>query len=207
VTAMCPKCGQRYDFGTVLLKGKDRMARCTKCGCRFPVRLPARPPAAQKGASARPAPAEGTAVGSVPTAETPAGIASAAGGTKVGTSARPPADCAPAPYVRIALTALGGALKDETFLIARSPTVIGRVEGDIRLADPKVSGRHAQVELTGGDAWLRDLGSTNGTFVNGARIDLVRLKHMDEVTVGTTRLLYTYIQDFASAYEAFSADA
>jgi hypothetical protein len=207
VTAMCPKCGQRYDFGTVLLKGKDRMARCTKCGCRFPVRLPARPPAAETGAPAGPAPAGGTAVAAAPAAGTPARVPNTAGGTRVGPSARPPAEPAPAPYVRIALTALGGTLNDETFLIARSPTVIGRVEGDIRVADPKVSARHAQVELAGGDAWLRDLGSTNGTFVNGARIELVRLKHLDEVTVGTTRLLYTYIQDFASAYEAFSADA
>lgn len=71
-------------------------------------------------------------------------------------------------------------MKDQTFLITRSPTVIGRVEGDIRLPDPKVSARHAQVELAGGDAWLRDLGAT--------------------------RLLYSYIEDFVSAYEALTPE-
>jgi len=176
VTAMCPKCAQQYEFATIRLKGKDRMARCSKCGCRFPVHLPAR--------------------GTV-----------AAGLTRVGKPARSPADAAPAPHVRIALTALGGSLKDETFLIARSPTVIGRSEGEVRVPDPAVSGRHAQVELSGGEAWLRDLGSTNGTFVNGKRIERVRLKHMDEITVGATRLLYTYIEDLVSVFEAFSPES
>ena len=112
-----------------------------------------------------------------------------------------------APHVRVALSVLDGAEKDRVYQIARSVTVIGRLEGDIRLADPKVSSRHAQVEMMDGEAWLRDLGSTNGTFVNGKRIDLARLKHLDEVTVGATRLLYTYIEDLVSAFEVFRPDA
>jgi hypothetical protein len=210
--ALCPACAQRYDFPPVWLKGQDGMARCAKCGCRFPVHRPVRPSAGAPSALPRSAPAGGPAISPVPASAAGAPAADlppadATGLTRVGQSARPPADAAPAPHVRIALTALGGALTDGTFLIARSPTVIGRAEGDIRVPDPKASGRHAQVELTGGEAWLRDLGSTNGTFVNGARVELVRLKHMDEVAVGGTRLLYTYIEDFVTMYEALSPGA
>ncbi len=188
MTVTCPKCQQRYDLATVRLKGKDRMATCGKCGHRFPVRLPVAAgsgmqAAADAGRRGRPSPAEQMTIVGKP-------------GTRDGQ--------APAPHVRIAFTVLDGAQKDQVFLITQAVTVIGRAEGALRIADPRVSGRHAQVELSGGEVWLRDLGSTNGTFVNGARIDLVRLNHLDEVTVGATRLLYTYIQDFVSAYDACS---
>lgn len=198
MTIICPKCQQRYDLATARLKGKDRMATCGKCGHRFTVQLPG----AARGAGAPTA-------GGAPTA---AGAA-----VRTGTPARPPLENmtmvgrpgtqsgqGPAPHVRIAFTVLDGSQKEQVFQVTRPITVIGRVEGEVRLTDPRVSGRHAQVELSGGEVWLRDLGSTNGTFVNGARIDLVRLNHLDEVTVGATRLLYTCIQDFVSAYDAFS---
>ena len=50
-------------------------------------------------------------------------------------------------------------------------TVIGRgQDADLRLSDPGVSRHHAQVELRDGDVWLEDLGSTNGTTVDGAPV-------------------------------------
>lgn len=48
--------------------------------------------------------------------------------------------------------------------------VVGR-EGDVALADPRVSRRHAQITLTDGTLRLEDLGSTNGTAHNDARIE------------------------------------
>ena len=41
---------------------------------------------------------------------------------------------------------------------------IGR-EGHIRIDDPTVSKRHAEIEIINGEVYLRDLGSTNGTFL------------------------------------------
>ena len=42
--------------------------------------------------------------------------------------------------------------------------IIGR-EGHIRIDDPAVSKRHAEIEIIDGEVYLRDLGSTNGTFL------------------------------------------
>jgi FHA domain len=160
VTALCPACARRYDFPTAWLKGQDGMARCGKCGCRFPVHRPVPQPAGAPSAPPRAAPAGGAAAGMVSASAARAPVADAAGMTRVGREASAGGEGALPPHVRIALTGLDGPVKDQVFQISRGPVVIGRAEGDIRVPDPKVSGRHAQVELTGGEAWLRDLGST-----------------------------------------------
>ncbi len=68
---------------------------------------------------------------------------------------------------------------------------IGRgEEAEIVLFDPSVSRAHAVVEVSGGGAIVRDLGSTNGTFVNGRRVDRSPLHDGDELRVGNTRLRF-----------------
>lgn len=54
----------------------------------------------------------------------------------------------------------------------------------VALKDAKVSGVHCEVVLEGGRPVLRDLGSTNGTFLEGKRIDEIVLDHGDRVVVG-----------------------
>jgi predicted component of type VI protein secretion system len=64
-------------------------------------------------------------------------------------------------------------------------TTIGREGCDITLGDPDVSRRHAEIQVSNGDILISDLGSTNGTFVNGERIDQPRtLRDGDEVRIG-----------------------
>ena len=48
--------------------------------------------------------------------------------------------------------------------------VIGRTDGDVLLPDPQVSRRHAKLTLTDGTVTIEDLGSTNGTYVNGEEL-------------------------------------
>jgi FHA domain-containing protein len=65
--------------------------------------------------------------------------------------------------------------------------VLGRSrECDIRLDDANVSRRHAEVRQEDDGFWVVDLGSTNGTEVNGKRIDRVRLSDGDRITLGST---------------------
>lgn len=72
------------------------------------------------------------------------------------------------------------------------PTVsLGRSkECDLVVDDPSASRRHAEVRSENGDYWLVDLGSTNGTEVNGRRIDRVKLEPGDVITVGQTRISF-----------------
>ncbi|MBV8639171.1 MAG: FHA domain-containing protein [Candidatus Eremiobacteraeota bacterium] len=71
------------------------------------------------------------------------------------------------------------------------PLVIGRgCDVQLVLADPEVSRRHARLETQDGTVFLRDLESSNGTFLNGRRLtSAIELREGDEVDVGTTRLV------------------
>jgi pSer/pThr/pTyr-binding forkhead associated (FHA) protein len=66
-------------------------------------------------------------------------------------------------------------------------STIGRDGCDINLADPEVSRRHAVVGEARSAPAIEDLGSKNGTFVNGERIEgLRRLEPGDEIRFGNT---------------------
>jgi FHA domain-containing protein len=68
---------------------------------------------------------------------------------------------------------------------------IGRSEeSDVFLVDPSVSRTHAVVEVDGVKPVVRDLGSTNGTFVNGERIEARQLEDGDELMFGNTRMRF-----------------
>jgi adenylate cyclase len=70
--------------------------------------------------------------------------------------------------------------------------VLGRAtQATVRLADREVSRNHSQIDREGADYVLRDLGSSNGTFVNGERIGgPVRLQDGDEVMIGASLLRF-----------------
>lgn len=72
----------------------------------------------------------------------------------------------------------------------RSSNAIGRDAGnDIALPDEAASARHATLSLEDGDWWIEDLGSTNGTLVNGTRISKrERLRPGDEIAIGRVAL-------------------
>lgn len=70
-------------------------------------------------------------------------------------------------------------------------TVLGRgTDCDIVLDDPGVSRHHAEVTLDSGRANLRDLGSTNGSFVDGEKITAARLTDGSAITLGRTRIVF-----------------
>ncbi len=68
---------------------------------------------------------------------------------------------------------------------------IGRSEeSEIVLNDPSVSRAHAIVEVAAGEAVVRDLSSTNGTFLNGRRVEAEALRDGDELRFGNTRMRF-----------------
>lgn len=67
---------------------------------------------------------------------------------------------------------------------------IGREGNDIVLDNPQVSRRHAVIERANGHHVLRDVGSTNGTFVNGKRVTQHPLIPGDVIQIGAFKLVY-----------------
>lgn len=79
------------------------------------------------------------------------------------------------------LKAMSGAISGKMFLIDGT-TVLGRDPGcDIIITGPHVSRRHAEISIRSGQLWMKDLGSSNGSFLNGKRSEESMLKHGDEV--------------------------
>jgi hypothetical protein len=76
--------------------------------------------------------------------------------------------------------------------LVKPATIIGRGhDADLRLSDPGVSRHHAQVELRDGDAWVEDLGSTNGTTLDGSPISAPTLMTSGQrITLGSTVLVF-----------------
>lgn len=78
-------------------------------------------------------------------------------------------------------------------LLNRPRLIIGRAEeSDVFLADTLLSRRHAEIEQRNDGCYLIDLGSTNGTFLNGARVvGEQRLRHGDLIAVGDSKLVFS----------------
>ena len=75
--------------------------------------------------------------------------------------------------------------------LKQGSNIIGRGTGsDLQLMDQGVSRRHADVHVADGHATVYDLGSTNGTSVNGRTVQTQPLQHGDVIRVGHTRLVF-----------------
>jgi pSer/pThr/pTyr-binding forkhead associated (FHA) protein len=79
----------------------------------------------------------------------------------------------------------------EIFFLPEKPVAIGRdVANDIVVDDEPVSKRHARLTFANSEMTLWDVGSMNGTFVNGERITNRKLQPGDVVSVGKGRLIF-----------------
>lgn len=80
---------------------------------------------------------------------------------------------------------------DHDIALTSDRAVIGRLKAcDICLQDVNASREHAVVEREGAGWVLVDLGSTNGTYVNGSRVDRTRLRDRDVITIGISELVF-----------------
>jgi diguanylate cyclase (GGDEF)-like protein len=92
------------------------------------------------------------------------------------------------------LIVLAGSAMGEMFKLSRRQTIIGRGQtAHIRMMDEGVSREHCEIQMEGSTLILHDLGSTNGTFCRGARVDRHTLEDGDKILVGSTTVLkFTY---------------
>jgi pSer/pThr/pTyr-binding forkhead associated (FHA) protein len=74
-------------------------------------------------------------------------------------------------------------------IVNDKPIIVGRSSDlDMVLVEDMVSRKHARITMQQDQIWIEDLGSTNGTFVNGEKIKRARLKEGDRVLIGTSIL-------------------
>lgn len=92
---------------------------------------------------------------------------------------------------QISLLIQEGDQVNNHFFLSKTETVVGRDQGcDIVLRDPEVSARHCGIVVFESVAILKDLGSTNGTVLNGYLIKEDLLKDGDKIQVGGTTLQF-----------------
>jgi hypothetical protein len=81
--------------------------------------------------------------------------------------------------------------QQHTYELQTPVTLLGRgTDCDLRLVDPGVSRHHAELRVEGDQVVLVDLGSTNGTFVNGQPVRRVVLSDGTQISLGRTTLVF-----------------
>ncbi len=79
-------------------------------------------------------------------------------------------------------------LTDRMIMIGRAP------DNDVIIADPATSGRHCRIEVRGAGYWISDMGSTNGTIVNGEPVADRQLANGDLLAIGRNAIRFTLHQ-------------
>jgi hypothetical protein len=127
-----------------------------------------------------------------------AGAVAGAAGAAAGATRAPQQDDEPAPPPRRRVNPADRPWLDvdgERYPLMGAMTILGRDDAaDIILDDPGISRRHSELRVTTDGphfvTTIRDLGSTNGTYVNGERVTTTHLEDGDRVTVGRTSITF-----------------
>jgi two-component system cell cycle response regulator len=99
---------------------------------------------------------------------------------------RLPRDTGNRPY----LVVLAGPNFGEMYLVERGESFVGRgANATIRLDDDSISRRHVRIVVDGKDARIEDLGSANGTLLNGERVTAAPLRDGDTIQLGSKTIL------------------
>jgi hypothetical protein len=198
----CSSCAARYQYEVGRFEGKpSKKIRCAKCQQVFEITNP------EAEEAAVPVAAEAPAVGS-PAEPRPPLSAPDPGDMTMSRSSRyvppppseetdedsPPREPRGELLIpkdrRFAVAITDGADAGKVFRIESARATIGRTGATIPLDDAEVSREHAAIEIRNSVVLLKDLSSTNGTFVNGRRLtEEYELQNQEEFVVGVTTLM------------------
>jgi predicted Zn finger-like uncharacterized protein len=196
---VCPSCQARYKFDESRLGDRPRArTKCAKCGGTIEIENPqlasmTLPPGAMNAPAPAPppTPVPPAAPGAPATQKTsplPAPVKS--GGTLTGRDLHKAGLVELPKDKRFSLAVIQGAATGQIYQITKTRTTIGRAGADIVLDDPEASRQHAMVEILGEHGIVRDLGSTNGTFVELDRIEQHVLNNHMEFRIGSHVLMF-----------------
>jgi pSer/pThr/pTyr-binding forkhead associated (FHA) protein len=94
------------------------------------------------------------------------------------------------------LTVVDGPSRDAIYDLYQRDVIIGRgMNNDIVINDPYITNQHARLTVRNGMYLLVDLASTNGTYINGQRIDRRKLNHQDIIELGRTKIRFEKVQE------------
>lgn len=193
----CPKCETRYRYDERRFDGaRSKRVKCTSCGLTFETMNPAVAPEAAA------ADIESDATDVELTRETGTTLELDMSGDDPPTPDAPPVE-PEAPKIdfdeplpplptrrRYSLAVIAGDQAGTVFQIHKPRVLLGRGSSmDIQLRDSEVSRKHAALEIRDPDVTITDLGATNGTWVDGERVQRSPLNHQDEFTLGSTTLM------------------
>lgn len=192
----CPNCHARYQYDEERFERKpSKKIKCAKCATIFAIQNPAFAKPAAPPASAerfdRTFTRRGEPKPAQPTQDT----------TEQSPLPERSTDKAPAELQmpqgkRISLAVIAGPDAGSVYRIEKPRVTIGRSNADLTLNDTEASRVHAAVEVRDALIVLRDLGSTNGTLVDGAKVnDAIELQDKSEFQVGATTLMLIVTED------------
>ncbi len=97
------------------------------------------------------------------------------------------------------VVSLDGVVIKEVMITKDKTTLGRRPYNDIVIDNLAVSGEHAVLQMVGGDVFIEDLNSTNGTYINGKAVKKQLLTHNDTVEIGKYKI--KYLLDDTGDYE------
>lgn len=103
------------------------------------------------------------------------------------------------PGMAVSITVIRGPDVGTKFQMSGQKVLVGRKRGDVLLRDRETSGIHASIEQApDGTFILRDLGSTNGTYLDGRRLTVGEIQSGQQIRIGSNYLLFTVVAESAS---------
>jgi hypothetical protein len=170
----CSSCGAQHSLPDAQLKGLPRVQfLCAKCGNHTVIEL-----------AAGPSPDETQVLTPLP------GFARSAGAPWLAGSAGDDTSSLQLPAGKsIALSVIAGPARGLVFQVGKPRIVVGRADADIVINDKEISRWHCSIEIKGDIIRLRDMDSTNGTYVADERVRVAELKHLSEFRIGTSVIL------------------
>ena len=179
IRVVCPSCQAKYRFDESRLEGKPSVrAKCQKCG--GPIELRASDADSFAGLAEKPTGAKTPGRTTARVRRMRSDIDDRTINPAEATAERLelPSD------QKYSVAVLQGRASGEIFPVTKARMTLGRADCDIVLDDPECSREHAAIEVLGSRVMLRDLGSTNGTFLGGKRVDQGELENQSEFRVG-----------------------
>jgi len=195
---VCPSCQAKYKFDETKLGDRPKAkTRCAKCGSAIEIENPllgafTLPPGSPSPLSTPPPEEPAPDVLETKRALTvePAPAPEFGSATVTGKDAHKLGLIELPKDKRFSLAVIQGEATGQIYPVTKSRTTIGRSGADINLDDPEASRQHAALEIMGETAILRDLGSTNGTFIEMDRIEQHQLGNQMEFRIGSHVLMF-----------------